>query len=143
PEDLLRDPALTMEEARDWASRSLQSLADRGYGRAGFPSEHGGTANVPGTIISFEMMAHGDLSLTVKSGVHFGLFGGSVTNLGTRWHHETFLPDVMSLRLPGCYAMTERGHGSDVQSLETTITYDAAAEEFEVHSPTASATKTY
>ena len=30
-----------------------------------------------------EMLAHGDLSVTIKSGVQFGLFGGAVTNLGT------------------------------------------------------------
>ncbi|OOK72399.1 acyl-CoA dehydrogenase, middle domain protein [Mycobacterium kansasii] len=31
--------------------------------------------------------------------------------------------------------MTETGHGSDVQSLETTATYDAATEEFVIDSP--------
>ncbi len=30
------------------------------------------------------MLAHGDLSLLVKAGVHWGLFGGAVANLGTR-----------------------------------------------------------
>jgi len=143
PEDLLRDPAMPMEQAREWTTTKLIELAGRGYGRSGFPKEYGGTADVPGTIVGFEMLAHGDLSLTVKSGVHFGLFGGAVTNLGTQWHHETFLPDIISLRLPGCYAMTEEGHGSDVQSLETTITYLPDTDELEIHSPTPSATKSY
>lgn len=143
PEDLLRDPALTLPQAREWATRRLQALADRGYGRSGFPTEFGGTDDMAGSVVAFEMMAHGDLSLTVKSGVHFGLFGGSVTGLGTRWHHETYLPDVVSLALPGCFAMTEQGHGSDVQSLETTLTYDPDGDEIVVHSPTDSAVKTY
>ncbi len=39
--------------------------------------------------------------------------------------------------------MTETGHGSDVQSLETTATYDAATDEFVVHSPTPSSRKDY
>ncbi|MFI5430277.1 acyl-CoA dehydrogenase family protein [Aeromicrobium sp. UC242_57] len=39
--------------------------------------------------------------------------------------------------------MTETGHGSDVQSLETTATYDPATQEFVIHSPTPSARKDY
>ncbi len=142
-DDLLRDPGLSMEQARAWTTSRLKRLAERGYGRSGFPVEQGGTGDIAGSVVSFEMMAHGDLSLTVKSGVHFGLFGGSVVRLGTAWHHEQFVPDIISVALPGCFAMTERGHGSDVQSLETTITYDGATQELVVHSPTESATKTY
>ncbi|TFJ95492.1 ABC transporter [Platysternon megacephalum] len=89
------------------------------------------------------MFALGDLSLTIKGGVQHGLWGGAIVNLGTQWHHETFLPDIISCRLPGCFAMTEMGHGSDVMSVETTITYLPATSEFDVHSPTASATKAY
>lgn len=142
-DDLLRDPAMSMQEARDWTTTALRRLAQRGYGRAGFPAAQGGLDDVAASVISFEMIAHGDLSLAVKSGVHFGLFGGSVVALGTRWHHEQFLPAIINLDLPGCFAMTEEGHGSDVQSLETTITYDAGSGELVVHSPTPSATKTY
>ena len=39
--------------------------------------------------------------------------------------------------------MTETGHGSDVQSLETTATYDAETEEFVIDSPTPTARKDY
>ena len=62
----------------------------------------------------------------VKAGVQWGLFGGAVQALGTERHHERYLAPMMSLELPGCFAMTETGHGSDVQSLRTTATYDAA-----------------
>ncbi|MBO0892182.1 MAG: acyl-CoA dehydrogenase family protein, partial [Acidothermales bacterium] len=60
-----------------------------------------------------------------------------------RRHHEEHLARIVSLDLPGCFAMTETGHGSDVQSLETTATYDPDAEEFVVHTPTDSARKDY
>ena len=41
----------------------------------------------------------------------------------------------------GCFAMTEIGHGSFVRGLETTATFDAATDEFVVHSPTPTADK--
>ena len=39
--------------------------------------------------------------------------------------------------------MTETGHGSDVQSLETTATYDVATDEFVIDSPTQTSRKDY
>ena len=39
--------------------------------------------------------------------------------------------------------MTETGHGSDVQSLETTATYDPATQEFVIDSPTRTSRKDY
>jgi acyl-CoA oxidase len=78
-------------------------------------------------VTAFEALAMGDLSLLVKCGVQFGLFGGAILHLGTERHHERCLGDVASLELPGCFAMTETGHGSNVQALGTTATYDPAA----------------
>ncbi len=139
-DDVVRDPSQSLEEARDWTLEHLVDMASRGYAVAGFPG-HGGT--VAESVAHFEMMALGDLSLNIKSGVQHGLFGGAITNLGTQWHHETFLDDVISCELTGCFAMTELGHGSDVSSVETTITWVADSNEYEVNSPTPSATKAY
>jgi acyl-CoA oxidase len=47
----------------------------------------------------------------------------------------------MSLALPGCFAMTESGHGSDVQHLRTTATYEDG--EFVVNTPDDDARKDY
>ena len=68
-------------------------------------------------MTAFETLAMGDLSLLVKCGVQFGLFGGAILHLGTERHHERYLRDVAALELPGCFAMTETGHGSNVQAL--------------------------
>jgi acyl-CoA oxidase len=57
----------------------------------------------------------------VKAGIHWGLFGGAVANLGTKVHHDRYLADIISFALPGCFAMTEVDHGSDIQSLNTTV----------------------
>ncbi|HWC34860.1 MAG TPA: acyl-CoA dehydrogenase [Mycobacteriales bacterium] len=108
-----------------------------------FPKECGGLDEVGAGVTSFETQAHADLSLLVKCGVQFGLFGGAIRHLGTARHHEQYLRDVMNAELLGCFAMTETGHGSDVQSLRTTATYDATTQEFVVCTPDDDAAKNY
>lgn len=142
-EGMHRDPSLSLEESRQWVFERLKHLNEHGFGSTGLPTAPGETSDPIGAVTTFEILAHGDLSVTVKSGVQFGLFGGAVTNLGTEWHHKTFLPKIASLELLGGFAMTELGHGSDVSSLETTITYLPETQEFEVHSPSLSASKAY
>jgi acyl-CoA oxidase len=88
------------------------------------------------------MLATSDLSLMVKAGVQWGLFGGAVENLGTDRHFD-YVEKIISLEMCGCFAMTETGHGSDVQALETTATYDAETQEFVIDSPTPTSRKDY
>src|SRR3954447_26976033 len=126
---------LPMEEHREQVLAWARELASQGDTAMGYPVEYGGQDAVGRSIAAFETMAFGDLSLLVKIGVQFGLFGGAVLHLGTAKHHERYLRAITSLELPGCFAMTETGHGSNVQALETTATYDPAAREFVVDTP--------
>jgi acyl-CoA oxidase len=142
-DDLLRDPAADVETSREWTLNRLLQLNTNGLGATGVPDGADAVSDPLSAVMVFELLAHGDLSVTIKSGVQFGLFGGAVTNLGNEWHHETYLPDITSMRLLGGFAMTELGHGSDVQSLATTITYLPDSEEYEVHSPSPDAAKAY
>lgn len=142
-EDLLRDPSADVEASRQWTLDRLLYLNSNGLGAVGVPDGANTVSDPLSAVMAFELLAHGDLSVTIKSGVQFGLFGGAVTNLGTSWHHATYLPDITTMRLLGGFAMTELGHGSDVASIETTITYDLDTDEFDVHSPTPGATKAY
>jgi acyl-CoA oxidase len=136
-------PVLDLEAQRALVFEQLGLLADGGHPLIGFPKAYGGADDVGGSVVAFEVLGFGDLSLMVKAGVQWGLFGGAVQALGTRAHHDRYLPSIMNLDLPGCFAMTETGHGSDVQHLRTTATYDADTEEFVVHTPDSGARKDY
>jgi acyl-CoA oxidase len=137
------EPDLPLEEHRAQVLAWARELAGDGRTALGFPVEYGGANAVGAAVAAFETLAFGDLSLLVKIGVQFGLFGGAVLHLGTERHHERYLRDIASLRLPGCFAMTETGHGSNVAQLETTATYDPASDEFVVHTPHDGARKDY
>jgi acyl-CoA oxidase len=126
---------LPLEAHREQVLAWARDLAGRGETVAGYPREYGGEDDLGGYISGFETLAFGDLSLLVKVGVQFGLFGGAVLHLGTERHHEAHLRQIASLELPGCFAMTEDGHGSDVQHLRTTATYDPETGEFVVDTP--------
>jgi acyl-CoA oxidase len=131
------------EEHRTQVLAWARELAEAGQTARGFPEEFGGAGQVGGAVAGFETLAFGDLSLLVKCGVQFGLFGGAVLHLGTRKHHERYLADITSLKLPGCFAMTESGHGSNVQQLGTTATYDEETGEFVINTPDIAARKDY
>jgi acyl-CoA oxidase len=51
------------------------------------------------------------------------------------------LPLAQSWQIIGCYAQTELGHGSNIQSLETTAEFNPEADEFILNSPTLTSTK--
>jgi len=51
------------------------------------------------------------------------------------------VPLAENYKLVGCYAQTEIGHGSDVQSLETVAEFDVSKDEFILDSPTVSSAK--
>ncbi|TAM89080.1 MAG: acyl-CoA oxidase [Jatrophihabitans sp.] len=133
----------SVDEQRTIVLDQLHLLADLGFTRAGFPAAQGGEDDLGGFVAGFEMLAMGDLSLLVKVGVQFGLFGGAILNLGTAPHHERYLADVMAARLLGCFAMTEHGRGSDVASLRTTATFSPRTGEFVIRTPDDDASKDY
>jgi acyl-CoA oxidase len=133
----------TLPEYREQVRNWVKVLADNGVGGLAFPSEFGGNDDGTQMIAVFETLAFHDLSMLVKFGVHFGLFGGSVFLLGTRRHHEAYLRDIATMKLPGCFAMTEYGHGSNVRDLQTTAVYDNDTGEFIIHTPTEQARKEY
>ncbi|MCA9565988.1 MAG: acyl-CoA dehydrogenase family protein, partial [Myxococcales bacterium] len=112
-----------------------KELARRGYGALSFPADCGGESDLGKFIAVFEELAIYDLNLVVKYGVQFGLFGGSILFLGTEKHHVKYLPEVGTLDLPGCFAMSELGHGSNVRQLMTTATFDRKSDCWVIRTP--------
>ncbi|TMG42080.1 MAG: acyl-CoA oxidase, partial [Chloroflexi bacterium] len=142
--ELLRPgDGLSIEDYRARVLEQARMVSQTKSARLFFPREYGGEGDMGGALTAFETIALVDLSLLVKVGVQYGLFGGVIRRLGTERHHQRYLRAAMTMELPGCFAMTETGHGSDVQSIRTTATYDASREAFVIHTPDDDARKDY
>ncbi len=147
--ELIKDEAfwqitgLSMDEHRERVLQQMHLLVDNDGSRRAFPEEYGGLEDNGANIAGFEELVVADPSLQIKSGVQWGLFGSAIYQLGTKPHHDKWLSDVIELRIPGAFAMTETGHGSDVAAIGTTATYDPETEEFVIHTPFRGAWKDY
>src|SRR5438067_500 len=134
---------LPTEEYRSRVLEQARLVSQTRSARLFFPREFGGEEDMGGALSAFETIALVDLSLLVKVGVQYGLFGGVIRRLGTEQHRQRYLRAAMTMDLPGCFAMTETGHGSDVQSIRTTATYEPARQEFIIDTPDDDARKDY
>jgi len=147
--EMIKDPAFwriegqPMPEHRERVLGQLKLLVENDGSRRAFPEEYGGLNDNGANLAGFMELVLADPSLQIKSGVQWGLFGSAIYQLGTKTHHDRWLRDVISLDLPGAFAMTETGHGSDVAAIGTTATYDPATEEFVIHTPFRGAWKDY
>jgi acyl-CoA oxidase len=134
---------MSRPEFRERVLALVRELAATGQTGLGFPLQYGGGGDIGASVAAFETMAFGDLSVLVKVGVQFGLFGGAILQLGTKKHHDTYLERLVRAELLGCFAMTETGHGSNVQALGTEARYDPQTQEFVIRTPDDSARKDY
>ncbi len=145
----LRDPIFewaihrNKEKFRAHVLDQVKFLADKGYGVTAYPEAVGGQNDMEGYAHIFENMMYVDGSLTIKFGVQFGLFGGSIQKLGTKKHHDKYLRDAGTAALLGCFAMTETGHGSNVRGIKTTATYDKDTDSLIIHTPGKNDNKEY
>lgn len=128
---------ISKDEHRELTMRQLQGLVRE----AGIrplkalledPSQYFAITEAAGTI---------DLSLAIKLGVQFSLWGGAVMNLGTQKHRDKYYAGIDNLDYLGCFAMTELHHGSNVQGIQTIARFDPQTDEFIIDTPNEGATK--
>ncbi|CAA7401005.1 unnamed protein product [Spirodela intermedia] len=135
--DLQTPVEISMAEHRELCMRQLRALVQEANIRPfrlmlEDPGKYFAVTRAIGSV---------DMSLGIKMGVQYSLWGGSVINLGTQKHRDRFLDGIDNLDYPGCFAMTELHHGSNVQGLQTTATFDPAADEFVINTPNDGAIK--
>jgi len=119
------------EKVLEWS----KILAKHDLGSYAYPKEHGGKGDIEGYFSIMETLSYHDLSLVIKFGVQFGLWGMSILSLGTEKHYKKYLKDVATLKLPGGFAMTETHHGSNVKGARTTATYNHKDRSFIINTP--------
>ncbi|QNL23141.1 acyl-CoA dehydrogenase family protein [Hyphobacterium sp. CCMP332] len=132
-----------LKEYREQVLKWCQHLADQGFGSMAYPKEYGGEGDMDKYFAIMETLSYHDLSTVIKFGVQFGLWGMSVYFLGTKKHHDKYLAAIGTLEIPGCFAMTETGHGSNVKGIETTATYNHKKQVFNINTPHIGAGKEY
>ncbi|KOS05230.1 acyl-CoA oxidase [Flavobacterium akiainvivens] len=125
------DTAEFREKVLQWC----KILSENGLGSYAYPKEYGGKGDINGYFTIMETLSYHDLSLVIKFGVQFGLWGMSVLSLGTEKHYSKYLNDIGLLNIPGCFAMTETHHGSNVKGIKTTATYNHINRSFTIHTP--------
>ena len=133
----------SIAEYREQVLKWCQYLADQGFGGMAYPEAFGGQGDMASYFAIMETLSYHDLSMVIKFGVQFGLWGMSVYFLGTEKHHQQYLKDIGTLKLPGCFAMTETGHGSNVEGIETTATYHHKTKTLVINTPHHGAGKEY
>ncbi|WP_461533580.1 acyl-CoA dehydrogenase family protein [Sinomicrobium sp.] len=121
----------------------VKHLATKGYGAMAYDKAYGGIGNMPAYAGIFENLMFVSGSLTVKFGVQFGLFGGSIQNLGTKKHHDRWLRSAGEAKTLGCFAMTETRHGSNVRGIKTTATYIEETDSIIIDTPGENDNKEY
>ncbi|MBY5957647.1 acyl-CoA dehydrogenase family protein [Membranicola marinus] len=137
--ELVKDlPAIRLK-----TNRQVVNLGEKGFGPLAFPGKYGGTGDLQAYGHIFENLIYAGGSTAVKFGVQYGLFGGSIANLGSQKHHDAWLRDLGRGQLLGCFAMTEEDHGSNVRNVKTTATYKREQKSLVVHTPAPKDCKIY
>ncbi|XP_052039515.1 acyl-coenzyme A oxidase-like protein [Apodemus sylvaticus] len=95
------------------------------------------------SLVLGEVLCMVDVAMSIKCGILLLLFGGAVSNLGSPEHVTKWFPSIKEQKYTGMFAMTEKGHGSNVRGIQTEATFDLDNQEFVIDTPCENAQKMY
>ncbi|GAB1286871.1 Acyl-coenzyme A oxidase-like protein [Apodemus speciosus] len=95
------------------------------------------------SLVLGEVLCMVDVAMSIKCGILFLLFGGAVSNLGSPEHVTKWFQSLKEQKYTGMFAMTEKGHGSNVRGIQTQATFDRDNQEFVIDTPCENAQKMY
>src|SRR5207245_3629694 len=116
-------------EAKDEIPRSvIDAMAGMGLFGLGFSEDVGGQGfGKLGYCVAVEQLARANASLWNVIGGSAGLCGTAIDIGGPDALRKRYLPDLLSARKIGAYALSEPGAGSDAGSLKTAARRDGDA----------------
>ncbi|MGH2377741.1 MAG: acyl-CoA dehydrogenase family protein [Candidatus Limnocylindria bacterium] len=116
-------------EERDEIPRALiDEMASAGLFGVGFAEDVGGQgAGKLGYCVMVEQLARANASLWNVVGASVGLAGTAIDLGGSDEQRRRYLPDLLSAKRIGAYALSEPGAGSDAGALRTTAKRDGDA----------------
>ncbi|GJZ76132.1 acyl-coenzyme A oxidase 3, peroxisomal-like protein, partial [Tanacetum coccineum] len=100
-----------MEQQREMTMKRIDYLREQGA-FDGWLTRKGPEAELWG-FTRADAVSYYDHSLAIKLGVHFFLWGGAISYMGTKLHHDKWLKPTETYEVKGCFAMSELGHGSN------------------------------
>jgi butyryl-CoA dehydrogenase len=113
------------DESQEFPHEIIAKLGELGLMGIIFPEEYGG----PGYgyleyAVAIEELSKADPSIGLTVAAHVSLCTNHIFTFGTKEQKEKYLPDLVSGKKIGAWALTEPGAGSDAGATKTTAVRD-------------------
>lgn len=119
---------ISLDEERSITRERLLKVASLGLLS---PSDY--SEDTSKLFVIHEALTLADPSLVTAFTIQFNILIGSLLNLSTR--HMHYVPDLLSMKITGSFALTEIGYGSTALYLRTTASYEPSTQTFDLHTP--------
>ncbi len=127
-EEKLRPHEREIEEREEIPRAVIDEMAAMGLFGIGFPEELGGHGfGKLGYVVMVEQLARANAAIWNVLGGSIGLCATAIALGGDNAQKKRFIPDLLSAKKLGAYALSEPGAGSDAGALRTRARGDGSA----------------